>query len=163
MDEQSYLQRASECERSLYRVAKTILFSDADCADAVQQTVFRGWVKRQQLRDPERFKPWLTRILINECRNIQRRDARQWRVTEAVGRKLETSAAQEPGPSDPSDAAALREALSALPEDYRLPVTLHYLEGYSIREIAIMLRVPERRVTERMYRARRRLEEALKL
>ena len=66
MDEQSYLRRVETCERSLYRIARTILWNDADCADAVQQAVFTGWIKRRQLKDEERFRPWLTRILVNE-------------------------------------------------------------------------------------------------
>ena len=155
MDEQSYLERARECERTLYRVSWSILYDDADCADAVQQAVFKGWIKRRQLRDPEKFKAWLTRILINECRNLQRNGARQRRIEEAALQRTPDRARVEN--------EALYEALSELPEHYRLPVVLHYLEGYSIREISGMLKVPERRVKDCMYRARQRLKEVLKL
>ena len=155
MDEQSYLRQAEACGRTLYRVARSILWNDADCADAVQQAVFKGWVHRGSLRDPDRFRPWLTRILVNECRDIQRRAARQKKLVNAAGEQLRT----EPPPPDPG----LEEAVRALPEDYRLPVLLHYMEGYPVRDIAGILGIPERRVSERLYRARRKLEEALKL
>lgn len=154
MDEQSYLQRVQECERSLYRIARSILYNDMDCADAVQQAVFQGWINRRKLRDAEKFRSWLTAILVNECRNLQRRQLRQKNVVQAIGNRIQT---ETPPINDPELAEAIRE----LPEQYRLPILLHYMEGYSIREIAGILRVTERRVTDCLYRARRKLEEAL--
>ena len=59
MDEQTYLQLVQQCERSLYRVSRSILWNDMDSADAVQQTVFKGWIKRRQLRDMQKFQPWI--------------------------------------------------------------------------------------------------------
>ena len=156
MDEQSYLRQAEACGRTLYRVARSILWNDADCADAVQQAVFQGWIHRRQLKDPERFTQWLLRILVNECRNLQRRNLRQKNLIEALENQLQTAAA-------PVRNEALEEAVKALPEHYRLPVVLHYIEGYPVRDVARILGESERRVTERMYRARRKLEEALKL
>ena len=156
MDEQSYLRRVGDCERSLYRLARSILWNDADCADAVQQAVFNGWVKRRQLRDAERFKLWLTRILINECRNIQRRGARQQSIIGALEAEMRAS---PPTVADES----LEEALRALPEHYRLPILLHYMEGYPVRDISKILGIPESRVSDYLYRARRKLEEALML
>lgn len=154
MDEQSYLQMVQACERSLYRIARSILYNDMDCADAVQQAVFQGWINRRKLRDPEKFRSWLTAILVNECRNLQRRQLKQKNVMLAVENRARTDAVPV---NDPGLAEAIRE----LPEQYRLPILLHYMEGYSIREIAEILHVTERRVTDCMYRARRKLEEAL--
>ena len=156
MDEQSYLRRVETCERSLYRIARTILWNDADCADAVQQAVFTGWIKRRQLKDEERFRPWLTRILVNECRNIQRRSLRQKHLVAAVENSLLTSPPLAPNES-------LKEAVQSLPEHYRLPILLHYMEGYPVREIAGIMGMTEKRVSDYLYRARRKLEKALKL
>lgn len=156
MDEQSFLERASECERSLYRVSRSILWDDMDCADAVQQAVFKAWVNRRRLRDPEKFRSWLTRILINECRNLQRARLRQKNAVAAAENAVRTGGARP-------EAEALADAIRALPEEYRMPILLHYMEGYSVREIAEILRLPAKRVTDRLYRARRKLEEALRL
>ena len=153
MDENTYLQLAGEYARSLYRISRAILGSDADSADAVQQAVFRGWQMRRQLRDREKFRPWLMRILVNECRNLQRKNMKQARIMGALEMR-----AREPEPPD----RHLSEAIGELPEKYRLPVLLHYMEGYSVREIAKILEIPEKRVTDQLYRARKKLEEALK-
>ena len=56
---------------------------------------------------------------------------------------------------------ALRDALGALEEKYRLPVVLHYIEGYPVRQVAQMLRLPEGTVKTRMKRGRQRLEAIL--
>lgn len=152
MDENRYLQLAQAQSRSMYRLARAILQSDADAADAVQQAVFQGWIHRRQLRQEEKFKAWLLRILVNECRSLQRRDARRSRLADALKQREEPPANE-----------TLAEALEALPEHYRLPVLLHYMEGYSVKEIGGILNVSPRRVTDCLYRARRKLEEELKL
>ena len=156
MDEQSYLNRIQAYEGSLYRVSRSILWNDSDCADAVQQAVFKGWINLRQLGDPEKFKSWIMSILVNECRNIQRRNMRHMNVVQAVTEKIKYGATSK------VKNAELEEALKALPEHYRLPILLHYMEGYPIKDIARILNLPEKRVTERMYRGRRKLEEALK-
>lgn len=156
MDERTYIQLVQGCERSLYRVSRSILWNDMDCADAVQQAVFKGWVNRRQLRDPEKFQSWMLRILVNECRNLQRKDWRQSNIIGALENKIHTDGRQAKN-------EVLEEALQSLPEHYRLPIVLHYIEGYSIRDIAGILSISEKRVTERMYRGRRKLEEALKI
>ena len=73
MSDQEYMARVRAMERKLYRIAHAILWSDADCADAIQEAVFRGWMKRGTLREERYFETWLIRILINECRNLLRR------------------------------------------------------------------------------------------
>ena len=152
MDDREYQRRVTECTPALYRAARSILFNEQDCADAVQEAVFQGWVKRGQLRDAARLKPWLTRIVINECRNLQRSSCKQLRALEASAAELRVP---------PPDASDLEAALSELPEKYRLPLVLHYAENYSTREIAEMLAIPEGRLRQRMHAARRKLERRL--
>ena len=151
MDDRQFLQRALECQRKLYRVALSMLRCDADAADAIQEAVFKGWIHRDTLRDGERFEAWLTRILVNECRNIQRRWKRR-------GEPLyEERFALIEAPPDPE----LREALMALPEKLRLPLVLHYLEGYSLREISDILKMPQTTVKSRLHQARGALRRTL--
>ena len=73
MTDVDYMARVQAMERKLYRVAHALLWNDADCADAIQEAVVKGWLKRESLRNPEWLETWLTRILINECHNIQRK------------------------------------------------------------------------------------------
>lgn len=154
MDEQTYLQLIQQCERSMYRISLSILWNDADSADAVQQAIFKGWIKRRQLRDMEKFKSWIMTILVNECRNLQRKNLRQANIVDFLTDEAKLKAHAR-------DNIELQDAIKALPEHYRLPILLHYMEGYPIKDIARILDVSENRITERMYRGRKKLEEAL--
>lgn len=148
MDDREFARRAKGIGIKLYRVSCTLLSSEADREDALQEALLRAWSRRASLRQPEFFDTWLIRILINECRNIQRK--KQWRPA-PLPERMETPA---PEPKDP----ALYDALMALPEKYRLAIELHYIEGFSVREIAQMLGVPGGTVMWRLSEARKLLK-----
>ncbi|MCD8074779.1 MAG: sigma-70 family RNA polymerase sigma factor [Lachnospiraceae bacterium] len=139
-------------EDSLYHVAKTLLREDADCADAIQEAIVSAFTKLHTLRRDEYAKTWLTRILINECYDILRNQKRLVSIEEQVVPE------QEETGSDYSD---LYEALETLPEEMRICVTLFYMEGYSIREIASILEVKENTVKSRLSRAKAKLRREL--
>ena len=148
MNKQTFTARAMVCERRLYRIARTLLRCDADCEDAVQEALLKAWSKRNTLREEQYFETWLVRILINECKTILRRQPVN---TEPLNESLAALAA------DPQ----VMNALMILPEKHRIPVELHYIEGYSIREIAGILRLPEGTVKWRLSRGRILLQQEL--
>lgn len=154
MNEREYQSMIDEHTPVLYRVAKSILQNDQDCADAVQEAVFQGWRKRNQLRDRERFKPWIIRITINECRNLQRKNARQLSAVSAAVQEKQIWGDERKAQRQKIE---LEAALSEIPEKYRLPLVLHYVEDYSTRDIANMMEIPEGRLRERMRTARKML------
>lgn len=155
MDEREYQNRITECIPSLYRVARSILYNEQDCADAIQEAVLQGWIKRHQLRDVNRFKTWITRIVVNECRNLQRSALKQKKAVEA---SMEEAAS----PSPNRNTGDLEAALSQMPDKYRLPLVLHYMEDYPTKTIANLLEIPEGRLRERMRTARKMLGRMLK-
>lgn len=57
MNDQQYMERVCAMERKLYHILYAILFRDADCADAIQEAVFRGWMKKDGLREENTLKP----------------------------------------------------------------------------------------------------------
>ena len=73
MDERQFSQRVRACEQKLYNTARMLLPCQADCEDAVQEALFKAWARLDSLRDTGRFKAWLMRILINECKMLLRR------------------------------------------------------------------------------------------
>jgi RNA polymerase sigma-70 factor (ECF subfamily) len=79
MDQEDFARRTLEIEYSLYRVAKTLLRDDNDCADAVQDALLKGLAGMKTLQQAEYFKTWMTRILINTCKDImKKRSRRPW-------------------------------------------------------------------------------------
>ena len=61
-------------EDMMYHVAKTLLYCDADCADAIQETIVKAFSKLHTLKSDVYAKTWLTRILINECYTVMRKE-----------------------------------------------------------------------------------------
>ncbi|MDE5779550.1 MAG: sigma-70 family RNA polymerase sigma factor [Lachnospiraceae bacterium] len=136
---------------SLYRVSHAVLRSDTDCEDAVQEAIAIAFEKLYTLKQDEYAKTWLTRILIHECYHIQKR-------------RKQTVCLQEDNPEfsyHQNDYLDLYQAVMGLSEQHRLVVILHHLEGYSVEEVAKMLRVPQGTVKSRLSRAREQLKKDL--
>ncbi len=152
MSEDRFLEAVLAMRTKLYHVAMAILWNEQDAADAVQEAMLKGWKRRGSLRDEEAFGVWFTRILVNQCRDMQRRQIRNRRMMEALK-------AEEP-PELPPDAALLA-AVHALPDDLRLPLLLYYFDGYSQKEVAGILGETAERVKRRVRRARELLRKEL--
>ncbi len=153
MDKQFFAQEVKAQERSLYRIARSYLYSDADAADAVQEALARAWENRKSLREPALFRTWLTRILINACKDMLKRAKRIQPVAEVPEKHLVDA---------PSREQEIRVALDALDVRQRAALTLFYLDGYSLREIGQMLNLPQGTVKNRLFRGRQKLRDILK-
>ena len=149
MTKEEFERRIVGLQDTLYRVASTILPRPCDREDAIQECVYRALRKRDSLRSDEAMRGWVIRILINECYVILRRT---WRE-----RPVDELPEPEPQP-DPDANPDLYRALFSLKRELKLPLMLHYVEGYSIEEIARILRVPPGTVKSRMARARKKLK-----
>ena len=129
MEKEAFTSAILGMSDTLYRVAATQLRQRADQEDAVQECLRRAWEKRHKLREERYVQTWVIRILLNECHRMQRRMARNLPAEEipAVHR---------------DEGSELKDVLCQLEARYRVPVLLHYIEGYGIGEIAAMLRIP---------------------
>ncbi len=76
MDKQTFGELIMKNERQLYRIAKSILKNDEDCADAAQEAIAKGFANLHTLKKDCYAMTWLIRILINECCRILRENAR---------------------------------------------------------------------------------------
>ncbi len=131
-------------------MAKTLLGNDADCADAIQESIVKAFTKLHTLRQDSYAKTWLIKILINECYALMRREKRLVSLEEYH----ETA-------KEPEDYSDLYEAVRQLPTDIRICIILYYLEGYSVKETAKMLGITESAVKNRLARARNRMRREL--
>lgn len=59
-----------DCEDTMYHIAKTILYSDTDCSDAISEGITKAFEKITTLKDDRNAKSWLIKIVINECYQI---------------------------------------------------------------------------------------------
>lgn len=151
MDKEQFARQVISLQSSLYRVAASYLCGENDRLDAVSEAIAKAWEKRHTLRNDAVFRTWITRILIRECVNIQRKQARSVPMEQ-----MPESAEEEEAP-----VAELRNALERLPQRYRTMVVLHYMEGYDVHEMAQIMGTTKGAVCAGLSRARRKLREMI--
>ncbi len=130
--------------------------------DIVQDTwlaIVRG-IRR--LDDPVRFRAWAYRIVSNKCADwTRRRVAQRSAPQDGDYAGLPMSMADAHVAESGGEQARLREALRELPDQQRAILSLHYLDGMGLAEIAETIDVPVGTVKSRLYHARNRLKETL--
>ena len=137
-----------------------LLLGDADQAqDAAQEAFLIGWRELRSLREPDRFRAWVTGIAVNACRRRRRAAARAWGAAASESQAPDAA-------SDEGDAAVLRvavgRAVDALPPRMREAVVLRFYCGFAEAEIAQTLGIAAGTVKSRLGRARTRLAVALR-
>ncbi len=151
MDEQQFSEAVRQYQKLLFHIAYSMLHNQQDCADAVQQALLNAWRMRGKLRNEQAIKAWLSRILINECHTVLRRKKR-----------VEFTELSDDWPAPLQvDNLPLHNTLEHLPPQTRIPIVLHYLEGFSVKEIAQTLHIPMGTVKSRMAQGRKQLGEML--
>ena len=154
LDKDTFSTLVIQNQETLFHTAKAILRSDEDAEDAVQEAVCAAFERRESLREADKFRPWLLRILVNKCYDTCRR--RRPTVD------LEDVADYLPAKSqDHTERLTLWQAVMALSGDLRAVVTLFYYDGLSIREISGALGISEAAVKTRLSRGRAKLHQLL--
>lgn len=159
MDRNAFADIVLDATDSLYHISKSILRNDADCEDAVQEAIVIAFGKLHTLRQEQYAKTWLTRILINECYNILKK---QKRTVPMPAEAQDLYPTAEGTDWYGEDYSVLYQALMLLNKEYRLTIVLHYLEGYSIEEVARIMHTGAGTVKSRLHRGRARLRDILK-
>lgn len=147
-DTDAFIQLVEENKTALYKVAKSYLKNEEDVADAIQDTILSAFEHIGELKTVSYFKTWLTRILINHCTDIVRRQRRMVSMEET----------EEPAGSLVESDYEFYELLRELPEKDRIIFLLYYGEGFNTREISEILEWNENTVKSRLQRGRKKLE-----
>jgi RNA polymerase sigma-70 factor (ECF subfamily) len=137
---------------SLYRYAYRLCGTAADAEDLTQEAFSKALARFPQLREPERAKAWLFRILRNAYLH-RVRDDRRHRVVplDSVGEVPSATSAQSLPELEPGE---LQAALDELDETFRTPIILYYFEDFSYRDIAEQMDLPIGTVMSRLARAK---------
>lgn len=142
-DSEAFISIIEENKSYLYRVAYSILKNDADVADAIQDTILLCWKNIDKLHNLSYFKTWLTRICINCCKQIIRKNQNIVYIDSYDG----VESAEESN-------LFSKLCFQGIGETYKTILTLHYSCGFSIKEIAEMLNMKENTVKTRLSRGR---------
>lgn len=137
----------------LYQAAYAILQDPADGQDAVQMTFIKYYQLNQDFTDEEHIRKWLFRTVMNQAKDIRRAF---WRKSRA---QLDENAAITVF-EKPED-QQLFDAVSSLPEKYRIVLQLYYYEDFSVQEIAGLCKISSSAIKKRLSRGRAMLKERL--
>lgn len=148
-------------ERVLFAVARRMLGNYEDALDATQNAFIRAYEGLDTFDPQRRFFSWIYRIAVNECLNARRARRPDDPLPDDV------AAAGEAGPfaglERSERSGAIDAALVRLSEDHRLVVVLRHFADLSYGEISDVIGVPEKTVKSRLFEARQRLGELLRL
>lgn len=141
----------------LIRLAGLVCRNVADAEDAVQAALERAWRSQGSLRDPQRLKPWLDRIVVRESIRLTR--SREGVLGRLLGRDRDAIVveAEDQRAPDAPRIAELRSAFERLSAEQRAVVALHLYAGYSVAETATIVGVPIETARSRLRLARQHL------
>ena len=153
----------------LYNSARGMTGNAADAEDLVQETYMKAFASYDRFIPGTNMRAWLYRILTNTYISDYRAKARRPRMSstddlidaDVVDADLAVVSAEAEALSAMVD-STIREAMEALPDDFRVAVYLADVEGFSYKEIADMMDTPQGTVMSRIHRGRKLLREALR-
>jgi RNA polymerase sigma-70 factor (ECF subfamily) len=153
-----FAQRVRECHRLVFHVASAVLSDRADAEEVVQDAFFRAYRKLSGLREPQKFRAWVTqmayRLALNRWRaaaRARRRDTSWLEMYRGAQTNVETIVAQR------EMKRRLREEIDRLPSKLRAVVILNAVQELDTRDIAGVLHIPEGTVRSRLHFARKAL------
>ena len=135
---------------SAYRLAFGLLRSEADAEDAVQEAVLKAWKHFERFRSGSDIRPWLLKIVANQCRD-QLRNRWHGVIKTPFMRNDATDAMVSPEDLD------LRRVLAGIPYDQRLVLVLRYYLDLPFEEVGRTLGVSAKAAKSRTHRALKRL------
>lgn len=137
-------EMVSKHSNMLYKICIVMLCSQQDAEDAIQDTFCRYLEKKPDFKSDDHEKAWLIRVATNICRDMLRFRSRHPKVSiDQLSNQLAAPAAKE----------TLTE-LMELPSKQKIVIYLHYVNGYSVKEIANILAITESAVKKRLQRGR---------
>ena len=137
-----------------------------EARDMAQEAFVRIYQELSRFDSSRRFFPWMYRVAHNTCVNILHKRPKETTPLEAVYDLAASDTSDEGSPVACYEQLelgdAINGALQSLPEKYRFPLILKYLEGMSYQEIAEQLDLPVSTIETRLFRGRAMLKKALK-
>jgi RNA polymerase sigma-70 factor, ECF subfamily len=173
-DQTEFTNDVMEYAPQLYAAALRMTRNPADAEDVLQETLLKAYRGYHTYSEGTNLKAWLYRILTNTFINKYRRQSRRPQEVE-LGELEDLYLFRRLGEEGPGGATRsaedealdrfvdgdIKAAVESLPENFRIPVLLADVEGFSYKEIAKIMDVPIGTVMSRLHRGRKALQQAL--
>ncbi|MEG6616085.1 sigma-70 family RNA polymerase sigma factor [Peptococcaceae bacterium 1198_IL3148] len=154
-DPTAFIKLCQRYQGLMYKTAYGILGNEHDAADAIQETLLKSYRDIHKLRDPQQFKNWLCRILVNRCIDVVRQRQRTTPVEQ-----IWLPDTVEHNSDIKMD---ISQAVAELDEQYRVVIVLRFFQDMTINDIAKVLNCPTGTVKSRIYRALQKMKAKLNL
>lgn len=155
-NEEAFTNLIISIETELYKIAKMRLQCDDDVNEAVQETIIQAFKSIRKLKQPQYFKTWIIRILINNCNSIYRKLKKDNSYfCDNLEILSENYSYNEEQKNNELDFFILIKILNY---KERISITLYYLENLTTKEISRILKEPESTIRNRICRALKKLE-----
>ena len=152
-------------EKQIFALAYRLGGDYDEARDMAQESFLRVYQELSRYDANRRFFPWLYRVAHNTCINLMHRRPKETTPLDNIIdlRIDEMDREANPGVSYEQQELghAINQALQALPENYRLPLVMKYLEGMSYQQISDQLDLPVSTIETRLFRGRKMLKQAL--
>lgn len=157
MTKEEFILKTEGCQKSLRKFLTALCCGDSSLADDIaQESLMKAYINRNELRELSKFEWWVRRIAYNVFLTTRRHERRSDSPESAMG--MPSKEISDSG----FNYEALHLALKSLPETQRTIILLHYMEGYSTKEISLITRLSEVAVRKQLSRGREKLEKILK-
>ena len=157
-DELALRRIIAENHEDMRRVCSYVLGDSAVADEAVQAAWVIAWKRIGTVRDPERLRPWLVSVALNEAKQLLRKRRRRAQV------EVPADASAQPGGVDPATGIAaidLKAALDRFDPDDRALLAMRYAAGFDSNELAVALGITPAGTRTRLKRLLDRLREEL--
>lgn len=146
MNKKEFATNVEDIRNKLYRTAYMYLNNEASAYEAVDEAVYKALKSLKGLRQPEYFNTWITRILINVCKDELSR-VKRLQPEEFITIDINNSEEID------TDSLSLKDLISRLPEDLKEIIILRYFSGLTLSETAVSLNIPQGTVVTKQRRA----------
>lgn len=147
-DSDAFCQLMNLHMENMYKISRAYLHHDEDVADAIQETILSCFEHLPSLKQNRYFKTWMTRILINKCKDILHQKSRL---------HLLEHFPDTPIYEENYETLEWEHLLSGFDEETKTIFLLYYLEEFRIKDIAEILQLKESTVKSRLQRGRKKL------
>lgn len=154
-DKEIYIYLINDLKEEMYRIAKERINDYNDIEDIIQETIINGYLKISQLRNNKYFKTWIIKILINECNRFYKRKRRYDDINTKCINDLETIHIED-------DSIGFDNLIQDLNDIEKNIFKLYYEEGYSINEVANILKINPNTIKTKLRRGKKKISATYK-
>ncbi len=150
VSEQYFVNIVQEEKDLMFRLAYNIMQNTVDAEDVVAESICKAWEKRKSLKNPDKMRNWILRIIINTAKNAV-----------AVRNRIELVEDFPQYCDEQENKNNIWDLVSELKEKERTVIILYYYRGFSVREVSKILHIPEGTVKSRLSNARNNLKKLM--